>query len=95
MAVGQDRVGVEDPDDVRVAELGEQAGFLEQGADVGFRDAGLLENLQGLAAEEAVPDAIHLGMRALADESFDHIGIADVLAFFQQGHASIGMLRFS
>jgi hypothetical protein len=34
-------------------------------------------------------------MRALADESFDHIGIADVLAFFQQGHASIDMLRIS
>ena len=65
--------------DIRVLEPRQQQRLGQVVLDFGARAADRLEDLHGLPAHEAMPNAIHLGEGTFAEQTFDLVCVADLL----------------
>lgn len=81
-----DNIGVEHPDDIRMTDPGQHDGLAESFFNIWKCHARGLEDLHGLPSEKTVFYTEDLGEGSFTKESFDLIGIADILTFCEYCH---------
>jgi hypothetical protein len=73
-----------------VLEVSQEDGFAKHFVDFAEAHAGALEDFHGLAAQEAVLNAIDLGKGPFPEKALDFVSIADGWPCSRSGMAQVG-----
>ena len=70
-------IGIKNPNDVRVTNLGQHDGLAQHFLDLLHRHPDPLEDFHRLPTQKAVADAVYLGKCPFSKKALDLVGIAD------------------